>query len=84
MRKLVCVLLALVCAFAFTACGETSVDGNGGNNGNSTVVTPGGDTGNGGGLKWHYRAVRRQVHCQRFEIFHSGRNFFSRVRVRYS
>lgn len=49
MRKLVCVLLALVCAFAFTACGETSVDGNGGNNGNSTVVTPGGDTGNGGG-----------------------------------
>ena len=34
MRKLVCVLLALVCAFAFTACGETSVDGNGGNNGN--------------------------------------------------
>lgn len=49
MRKLVCVLLALVCAYAFTACGETSVDGNGGNNGNSTVVTPGGDTGNGGG-----------------------------------
>ena len=35
MRKPVCVLLALVCAFAFTACGETNVDGNGGDNGDN-------------------------------------------------
>ena len=48
-RKFLIVLLALalaiVSAFALTACGETEKpdDGNG-DNGNSTVVTPGGDT----------------------------------------
>ena len=50
-RKFLIVLLALtlaiVSAFALTACGETEKpdDGNG-DNGNSTVVTPGGDTDN--------------------------------------
>ena len=53
-RKFLIVLLALalaiVSAFAFTACGETEKpdDGNG-DNGNSTVVTSGGDTDNNGG-----------------------------------
>ena len=53
-RKFLIVLLgaclAIVSAFAFTACGETEKpdDGNG-DNGNSTVVTPGGDTDNNGG-----------------------------------
>ena len=53
-RKFLIVLLALalaiVSAFAMIACGETNKpDGGNGDNGNSTVVTPGGDTGNGGG-----------------------------------
>ena len=53
-RKFLIVLLALivaiVSAFALTACGETEKpdDGNG-DNGNSTVVTPGGDTDDNGG-----------------------------------
>ena len=53
-RKFLIVLLtltlAIVSAFALTACGETEKpdDGNG-DNGNSTVVTPGGDTDNNGG-----------------------------------
>ena len=53
-RKFLIVLLALalaiVSAFAMIACGETEKpdDGNG-DNGNSTVVTPGGDTDNNGG-----------------------------------
>ncbi len=46
-------IVAIVSAFAFTACGETNGNGNGGsttgntgngdNNGNTTVVTSGGD-----------------------------------------
>jgi len=54
-KKLLIVMLALVvaivAAFALTACGETNVDGNGGsnagngdNNGNTSVVTPDGDS----------------------------------------
>ena len=53
-RKFLIVLLALtlaiVSAFALTACGETEKpDGGNGDNDNSTVVTPGGDTDNNGG-----------------------------------
>ena len=52
-RKFLIVLLgaclAIVSAFALTACGETEKpDGGNGDNGNSTVVTPGGDTDNKG------------------------------------
>ena len=53
-RKFLIVLLALtlaiVSAFVITACGETEKpDGGNGDNGDSTVVTPGGDTDNNGG-----------------------------------
>lgn len=53
-RKILIVLLALmlaiVSAFALTACGETEKpDGGNGDNGNSTVVTPDGNTDNNGG-----------------------------------
>ena len=45
--------LSVLFVFALTACGETEKPdgGNGGNgdNGGATIVTPGGDTGNGGG-----------------------------------
>lgn len=74
-RKFLIVLLALtlaiVSAFTLTACGETEKpDGGNGDNGNSTVVSPGGDTDNNGGdnVEPHTHAFTAEVATDKYLV----------------
>ena len=74
-RKFLIVLLALtlaiVSAFTLTACGETEKpDGGNGDNGNSTVVAPGGDTDNNGGdnVEPHTHAFTAEVATDKYLV----------------